>query len=198
MKRPLVALCAIVAIIGPLRAFADASDGYDSPLAKAVRSATQRYRLVLWARLDGYVQSTDYLPAVGTMYTNHNRFDPKDLAEPTLLVYDTGGRLAACGYQFLKGTTVFSALAGPEVNGWYDIPKHVHYNIVVNGTAYYAQQIWEGVDEPTAPELIKRKLMPANATLKFAFVHPATRAIFVWAWAPNSNGLFASENPALP
>jgi len=40
--------------------------------------------------------------------------------------------------------------------------------------------------------------MPANATLLFAFVHPATRAVIVWAWLPNADGLFAGDNALLP
>ena len=175
-----------------------AADGYDTPLAQAVRTATQRYRLVVWARLDGYVQSTDYVSGFGISYTNHDRFDPPSLQQPTVLVYDEAGRLVACGYQFRRDSKVFAALADHAATGWYDIPEHLHYNIVVNGTAYYAQQLWDDPAPPTAAVLIQRKLMPSNATLKYAFVHPATRAILIWAWQPNPNGLFDSDNPTLP
>jgi len=181
----------------PLRAVAD-SDGYDSPLAQAVRTATQRYRLVLWARLDGYVQSTDYISAFGISYTNHERFDPSGLDKPTVLMYDEAGRLVACAYQFRRGTKVLPALADSAINGWYDIPAHLHYNIVVDGTNYYAQHLWTSLDPPSAATLVQLKLMPSNAVLKYAFVHPATRALIVWAWLPNPNGLFDSENPSLP
>ena len=173
-------------------------DGYDSDLAHAVRAATERYRLAVWALGDGYVQTTDYIPAFGTMYTNHQRFDPPDLASPTMLVYDVAGHLAACGYQFENAAKILPALQGPVVTGWYDIPRHVHYNIVVNGTTYYAQQPWTSSEQPTAAVLTSMKLMPTDAKLLFAFVHPQARAIIIWAWAPNPSGLFAADDPSLP
>src|SRR5689334_1359339 len=77
---------------------ARADDAFDAPFARAVRSATSDLRLLLWARSDDYVQSTEYVPNVGVMYTNHERFNPPDLAHPTVLVYDQAGRLAACEY----------------------------------------------------------------------------------------------------
>jgi hypothetical protein len=180
------------------RVMSDGDDGYDSKLAQAVRSATIQYRLVLWAAHDGYVQTTDYIPSFGTMYTNHARFEPQDLSAPTVLVYDLAGRLVACGYQYQNKADIPTILRSPQISGWYDIPRHVHYNIVVNGVTYYAQQPWSGDDQPTAPALIARKLMPPDGKLLFAFVHPAATAIIVWAWMPNSNGLFDAANPALP
>ncbi len=185
-------------LVAPLRALADESDGYDSHLAQAVRAATERYRLVLWAQRDGYVQTTDYIASFGTMYTNHQRFDPASLSTPTALVYDMAGRLAGVGYQFTNKAAVFADLTSPDVHGWYDIAKHVHYNIVVNGTTYYAQQPWSNDEQPTAAALVQHHLMPADATLQFAFIHPAARAILIWAWTPNPNGLFGNDNPALP
>jgi hypothetical protein len=183
----------------PLQVYAaTSSDGYDSNLAQAVRAATERYRLVVWAQHDGYVQTTDYIQSFGTMYTNHQRFDPKDLGSPTMLVYDAAGRLAACGYQFQKGSAVMPALSVPGVTGWYDIPRHVHYNVLVSGKTYYAQQAWTSDQEPTATLLVKQGLMPADGKLLFAFVHPPTHAILVWAWSPNPNGLFGADNPSLP
>jgi hypothetical protein len=179
-------------------ALADGGDGYDSPLAQAVRDATQQYRLVVWAVHDGYVQTTDYIPAFGTMYTNHARFDPQKLSQPTVLVYDLAGRLAAVGYQYESTSAIPDALKSPTVTGWYNIPRHVHYNIVVNGVTYYAQQPWDSDEQPTAAALIARKLMPDGATLLFAMVHPAATAIIIWAWLPNAYGLFDTENPALP
>ncbi len=195
----LFALLSLLALwCSSLPANADASDGYDSDLAHAVRAATERYRLVVWAEHDGYVQTTDYIASFGTMYTNHERFDPKGFDAPTVLVYDMAGRLVACGYQFLDATAIFPALKAPDVHGWYDIPKHVHYNIVVDGIAYYAQQPWNTDEQPTASNLIHKNLMPADATLKFAFVHPPARAIIIWAWMPNPDGLFESDNPSMP
>ncbi len=197
--RRLFAVLTVLAIIfPPLRAFADAGDGYDSALAKSVRSATQQYRLVVWAQQDGYVQTTDYITSFGTMYTNHQRFDPKSLGAPTMLVYDVAGRLAACGYQFIDRSAIFAPLSAADVHGWYEIAKHVHYNVLVNSTTYYAQQAWDGDEQPTAAALIRRKLIPPDAHLQFAFVHPATHAIIIWAWAPNPAGLFGNDNPSLP
>jgi len=197
-RRFLLALLIALAF-APSRLLAAATDdGYDSDLAHAVRSATQRYRLVVWAEQDGYVQTTDYIASFGTMYTNHKRFDPADLSEPTVLIYDLAGRLLACGYQYLDRTAIMPALAAPGVSGWYDIPQHLHYNIVVDGTTYYAQAPWSGDEQPTATVLVQHKLMPANAKLLFAFVHPATHAIIIWAWTPNPDGLFGDDDPALP
>lgn len=201
MKRLLANVLIVTLVLyffGSLPARADTSDGFDSNLAQAVRSATAQYRLVLWAQQDGYIQTTEYITSFGTMYTNHGRFDPKDLTQPTVLVYDQAGRLAACGYQFLKKSTIFAPLSATAVNGWYDIAQHVHYNIIVNGTTYYAQQPWDTDAQPTAAALIAHKLMPPDATLKFAFVHPATHSIIIWAWQPNPSGLFGSDNPAMP
>jgi len=152
----------------------------------------------VWAQHDGYVQTTDYIASFGTMYTNHDRFDPKDLGAPTVLIYDVAGRLAACGYQFQQGATVLPALSVPGVTGWYDIPRHVHYNIIVAGMTYYAQQPWSTEQQPTAALLVKMGFMPSDGKLLFAFVHPPARAIIVWAWAPNPTGLFAADNPSLP
>jgi len=163
-----------------------------------VRQATARYRLVVWARLDGYVQSTDYIPSFGTMYVNHERFGPASLDQPTLLIYDAAGRLAGCGYQFRAGDPVLAQLSAGIGTGWYDIPSHVHYNIAIDGKMYYAQQPWNAAQAPTRAALIEHKLMPANATLRYAFFHPATRAIVIWAWLPNPNGLSDAENPSLP
>lgn len=194
----IAALSLAACLLTQVQALADAGDGYDSNLARAVRSATTRYRLVLWATQDGYVQTTGYIASFGAMYTNHGRFDPKDLSTPSVLVYDLAGRLVACGYQFLNKSAIFPALSTPDVSGWYDIPKHVHYNIIVNGTTYFAQQAWQTDEQPTAAALIQHKLMPQGATLTFAFVHPVTRAIIVWAWMPNPNGLFENDNPSMP
>ncbi len=173
-------------------------DGYDSSLARSIRHATARYRLAVWARLDGYVQSTDYIPSFGTMYVNHERFDPASLEQPTLLIYDAAGRLAGCGYQFRTGDPVLPQLSSAAGGGWYDIPSHVHYNIAVDGKLYYAQQPWNAADAPTRAALVERKLMPANATLRYAFFHPPTHAIVIWAWLPNPNGLSGAENPSVP
>lgn len=163
-----------------------------------MRTATQRYRLVLWARLDGYVQSTDYLSAFGTTYTNHDRFDPPGLGQPTVLMYDEAGRLVACGYQYRTTSKVIAPLAAVAADAWYAIPSHLHYNVVVKGVQYYEQQLWDTNEAPTAAVLIQRKLIPPDAILKYAFVHPATKAILIWAWQPNPNGLFDTENPSLP
>jgi len=179
-------------------ALADPTDGYDTPLAQSVRAATERYRLALWAEQDGYVQTTDYIAAFGTMYTNHQRFNPKQLSTPTMLVFDLAGRLVACGYQFTDASAVFPALTSPDVHGWYNIAKHVHYNIVQKGTTYYVQQPWNTDQQPTSAVLLQRKLMPPDATLIFAFIHPAARAILIWAWTPNPNGLFENDNPSMP
>ena len=177
---------------------AKADDGYDSVLAKAVRAATEQYRLQLWATGDGYVQSTTYVANFGVMFTNHDRFDPVDLAHPTVLIYDQAGRLVAVEYQFTPATNPSPDFTSVPKGAWFDIPRHLHYNIVVDGKAYYAQAEWPTTDDPTAENIIRRGLMPANAKLVFAFVHPATRAFVVWAWLPNSDGLFAGDNPLLP
>src|SRR5271166_6153637 len=119
-----VALAALVALAAapPSTARAD-DDGYDSPFAQAVRTATQPYRLVTWARGDHYVQTTDYVDGVGLMFTNHDRFDPPDLAHPTMLVYDEAGRLVACGYQFLTGAQPPAAFGAVPASAWYEIPR---------------------------------------------------------------------------
>lgn len=179
-------------------AAANADDGYDSPFAAAVRTSTQSLRLAVWARADGYIQSTEIVPGVGVMYTDHDDFDPPDLAHPTVLIFNEAGQLVACGYQFSVGTTPSNAFAPVPASAWYSIPRHLHYNIVVDGKTYFAQAAWDDDAQPTAPELIKRGLMPADGDLLFAFVHPATRALLVWAWLPNSAGLFAGENAMLP
>ncbi len=177
---------------------AKADDGYDSPFAVAVRANTQRFRLALWARADGYVQSTDMVAGVGVMYTDHDDFNPLDLAHPTLLVFNEAGQLMACGYQFTDSTTPPADFSPVPSSAWYAIPRHLHYNIVVDGKAYFAQAAWDDDAQPTAQELIKRGLMPPDGDLLFAFVHPATRALLVWAWLPNASGLFAGENSLLP
>jgi len=185
-------------VCASLGSAARADDGYDSPLARAVRSATEQYRLQLWATGDDYVQSTTYVANFGVMFTNHERFDPVDLAHPTVLIYDQAGRLVAVEYQFTPASKPSADFAEVPKGAWYDIPRHLHYNIVVDGKSYYAQAEWTTTDEPTAANIIKRGLMPANAKLVFAFVHPATRAFVVWAWLPNSDGLYAGDNPLLP
>lgn len=175
-----------------------ADDGYTTPFAQAVRTATNAYRLVVWARADQYIQTTDYIAGVGTMYTNHDRFNPPDLAHPSMLVYDEGGRLVACGYQFTSGATHPKDFSSVPAGAWYDIPKHVHYNAMQGGVMHYAQAPWETNDQPTDAALRARGLLPNDATLVVAFVHPATRAIIVWAWLPNADGLFADANGLLP
>ncbi|MBV8171974.1 MAG: hypothetical protein JO219_08595 [Candidatus Eremiobacteraeota bacterium] len=180
-----------------LPAAALADDGYDSAFAQAVRAATETYRLVYWAKAADYVQTTDYIDGVGVMFTNHARFDPSDLAHPTLLVYDESGRLVACGYQFAN-RTVPSAFGSVPASAWYDIPQHVHYNALQNGQMHYGQAPWTSNAQPTADTLNAQGLLPAGSSLQFAFVHPAVRAIIVWAWLPNSDGLYAGENALLP
>jgi hypothetical protein len=193
-----------VAVIAALLAFfgsillARADDGYDIPFARAVRTATETYRLAVWARADGYVQSTDSVAGVGVMYTNHDDFNPADLAHPTVLVFNEAGQLVACGYQFAAGVAPGAAFASVPRTAWYDIQRHVHYNITVGKKTYFVQAAWDDDAQPTAPELIRRGLMPADGTLLFAFVHPATHALLVWAWVPNENGLFAGENSTQP
>ena len=177
---------------------AHADDGYSSPFAAAVRSATEIYRLSVWARGDHYVQTTDYVDGVGVMFTNHDRFNPTDLSHPSMLVYDESGRLIACGYQFTAGTPYPAAFAAVPASAWYDIPKHVHYNAVLDGVMHYGQAPWTSDAQPTADALRSAGLLPAGATLEFAFVHPAVKAIIVWAWLPNADGLFACENGLMP
>ncbi len=198
MIRRLALFTLFVCFFTRTAALGDGSDGYDSNLARAVRSATEQYRLVVWASHDGYIQTTEYIPSFGTMYTNHDRFDPNSLANPTVLIYDIAGRLVACGYQYVNKSDIPDVLKTSNVSGWYQIPRHVHYNIVVDGVAYFVQQPWDGDEQPTAALLIQRKLMPQNATLNFAFVHPSATAVVIWAWMPNANGLFDSANPSLP
>lgn len=180
----------------PARALAD--DGYDSAFAQAVRNATQTLRLVTWARSDQYIQTTDYVDNVGLMFTNHERFDPPDLSHPTMLVYNEGGRLVACGYQFMKTAPVPAAFASVPASAWYDIPRHVHYNALLDGQRHYGQAPWSSDTQPSADALRAQGLLPTGATLDFAFVHPAVKAIIVWAWLPNSEGLFAGGNSQMP
>lgn len=177
---------------------ARADDGYDSVFAKAVREATEQYRLQLWAASDGYIQSTTYVAGLGVMFTNHDRFSPQDLAHPTVLIYDEAGRLVAVEYQFAGGAAPSAAFSGVPSSAWYDIPRHLHYNIRVGASTYYVQAEWPTDDAPTADALRKRSLMPSDGTLLFAFIHPKTRAINVWAWLPNEDGLFAGANAMLP
>ncbi len=191
-------LSTFVAIALAASSPARADDGYDSAFAQAVRSATDVYRLEVWARDDGYVQSTDYMGNVGIMLTNHERFNPPDLAHPTVLIYDEAGRLVAVEYQFVDGAAVPAAFSAIPRDAWFDIPRHLHYNITVGGQTYYAQAEWPTMDQPTADLLRKRGLMPADGSLLFAFVHPKTRSVIVWAWLPNSDGLFAGANALLP
>jgi hypothetical protein len=186
------------AIAAAMFATARADDGYDLPFAAAVRTATEGDRLLLWAQSDGYIRSTDYVSGLGVMYTNHDRFDPPDLAHPTVLIFDEAGRLVACEYQFRSGSIVPGAFSGVPASAWYDIPRHLHYNIEVGGRNYYAQAEWPTDAQPTADALRKLNLMPADGTLLFAFIHPKTRAIIVWAWLPNEDGLFAGDNALLP
>jgi hypothetical protein len=200
MNRPRVSaiLAGVTALTALLGASARADDGYASPFAQAVRSATQVFRLALWARSDSYVQTTDYVDGVGVMYTNHDRFNPPDLGHPSMLVYDEDGRLIACGYQFTTGTAFPAAFSSVPSSAWYDIPKHVHYNALYGGTIHYGQAPWPSDEQPTADALRARGLLPNGATLQFAFVHPAVKAIVVWAWLPNTDGLFAGENALMP
>lgn len=198
MRQRFLAFASAVAIFASGAGAASADDGYDSTFAQSVRAATGVYRLELWARSDGYVQSTDYMGDVGVMFTNHDRFDPVDLAHPTVLIYDEAGRLVAVEYQFVEGSKPPAAFSSVPAGAWFEIPRHVHYNIVVGGTTYYAQAAWTGDEQPTADVLRERGLMPSDGTLLFAFVHPPTRSIIVWAWLPNQDGLFAGENALLP
>lgn len=179
------------------RQVARADDQYDSAFARSVRAATEHYRLALWALNDGYVQTTDYVAGFGLMYTNHDRFDPADLAHPTMLVYNEAGQLVAVGYQFAHAPYP-SAFAAVPRSAWYSIPKHVHYNVASGGAVHYGQAPWDSNDPPTADALRAHKYMPADGKLLFAFVHPAVRAIVVWAWLANPDGLFAGDNPAAP
>jgi hypothetical protein len=190
-------LCLAVAAMLAAASEARADDGYDLPFVAAVRAATSDYRLLLWAR-DDYVQSTDYVAGVGVMYTDHDRFNPADLSKPTVLIYDEAGRLVACEYQFEDGASVPAAFAAVPASAWFDIPRHLHYNIEIGSTKYYAQAEWPTQDAPTADALKQRGLMPGDATLLFAFVHPKTRAFIVWAWLPNTDGPFAGENALMP
>jgi hypothetical protein len=190
-------LAALLALFATAQV-ARADDGYDSAFAQSVRAATEQYRLVVWARADGYIQSTETVAGIGTMYTNHDDFNPIDLAHPTVLVFNEAGQLVACGYQFAKGIAPGADFATVPATAWYDIPRHLHYNIMVGDKDYFAQAAWDDDAAPTAVELVRRGLMPADGTLLFAFVHPQTRAMLVWAWAPNANGLFAGENAAQP
>jgi hypothetical protein len=190
------ALAFVALLLAAIPARAD--DGYDSTFARQVRAATGIYRLQLWAGSDGYVQSTDYVGNLGIMFTNHDRFSPPDLAHPTVLIFDQAGRLLACEYQFLEGAVIPAAFKSVPADAWFDIPRHLHFNVIVNGKTYYAQAEWPVQDAPTADSIRKRALMPDDATLLFAFVHPKTRALLVWAWLPNSDGLFAGENALLP
>jgi len=196
--------CALIFFLAALLAYAvvpsraGADDGYDQPFAKAVRAATNDYRLQLWAASDGYVQSTDYVANLGVMFTNHDRFSPPDLAHPTVLIFDQAGRLVACEYQFLDGTAVPAPFKAVPADAWFDIPRHVHFNVIVDGKTYFAQGEWATDDTPTLENLHKHGLTPNGATLIYAFVHPKTRAFVVWAWMPNSDGLFYGENALLP
>lgn len=189
-----VLISAFVACSQPTRA----DDGYNLPFAQAVRSSTSGLRLLLWARGDGYIRSTDYVAGVGFMYTNHDRFDPHDLASPTVLDFDQAGRLVACEYQFTAQAPLPDAFKAVPSDAWYDIPRHVHYNVQVDGRTYYGQAEWPTNDPPTADNLRKRNIIPDNGSLLFAFVHPKTRSVIVWAWLPNSDGLFAGENGLMP
>jgi hypothetical protein len=195
--RAIIACASVALVLMFVPVSAQAEDGYDSSFAQAVRTATEPYRLVYWARAAQYVQTTDYVDGVGVMYTNHERFDPSDLAHPTMLVYDEGGRLVACGYQFAN-KAVPKAFSSVPATAWYDIPQHVHYNALQNGAMHYGQAPWTSTTQPTADALRVQGLLPAGATLQFAFVHPAVRAFIVWAWLPNADGLYAGENSLLP
>jgi hypothetical protein len=120
-----ILLGALLALSASMQA-ARADDGYDSAFARSVRTATEQYRLVVWARADAYIQSTQPVAGIGTMYTDHDNFNPADLAHPTVLVYNEAGQLVACGYQFAKGVAPGADFSSVQPAAWYDIPRHLH------------------------------------------------------------------------
>jgi len=198
MTKTARAMIVMLVVLWAASSKALADDGFDSPIASAVRTATEAYRLALWAVHEGYVQTTGYIDGFGTMYTNHDRFDPSSLGQPTMLVYDEAGRLVACGYQFARPAPYPAPFDGIPASGWYSIPRHIHYNVLVGGVMHYGQAPWDSNDPPTLANLLARNYVPKDGTLVFAMIHPAVRAVLIWAWRANDAGLYAGENPALP
>ncbi len=159
----------------------------------------RRYPSVATATAAGYYRTTRLEPD-GTIIYFDNSWQPT-VARPNFLWYDKNGRLVGLDYQFLVRTYPKPPGTGSfpvAFSRWTTIDPHVHFGYKKpDGTIVRrGARMLPGMtdDRLTAAELRAAKLLPANATLLWTYVHPKSWDLGFWL-VPNPNGAFADLNP---
>ena len=151
----------------------------------AARAGTQRYQSAELAAADGFKRVGTEFPFMGEHWVNlarvlENRFDA---ASPSVLTYITkdGARvLAGVGYGALlrPGEAVPASVA--PASAWHEHSGAVaDESLPIHGSSSSHHNQGAGASEA------------ADDSLRFMVLH-------AWVWTPNPQGMFVTDNPALP
>ncbi|TAM73649.1 hypothetical protein EPN44_13225 [bacterium] len=158
-----------------------------------------RYATAADAEKAGYVQTTG-IEEDGTAVFFNRDFKHVDEQHPNFLWFDRHNNLVGLDYEFPQSeypkapVSLFPVQAGR----WTVVHEHVHFGyrvgsgaIVLRGARAYPNLRGDRI---TAAALRADHLLPAGATLVWAYHHPACWDLGFWL-IPNADGAFAERNP---
>ena len=149
-----------------------------------VRQGTFAYLKVERAKDDGYAKGSGYIPRQGYQYYNPRYLSVFDLRHPPILLYDErDGRWQLLGAMYAVPRSSDPTRAIPFKRAEFlqhDAMCHYEDGTIILGKS---------------PESCPKEHPLTRAA--FEMWHPDLWLVAVWAWTPNSNGVFALFNPYL-
>ncbi|MDE2572061.1 MAG: hypothetical protein KGM44_06010 [bacterium] len=147
----------------------------------------------------GYRQTTG-VGSDGTSIYFNDDFVRLDELHPNFLWYDRRGRLVGLDYEYPQSEhpQAPTVLFPVQASRWTVVHEHIHYAYRL-GTGVIAMHGARATPRLRSPHigaqaLRAEHLLPAGATLLWAYYHPACWDLGFWL-VPNPNGPFADLNP---
>ncbi|MHB8151765.1 MAG: hypothetical protein ACYDGW_09580 [Vulcanimicrobiaceae bacterium] len=160
-----------------------------------------KYPTVASARAAGYFKMTGIMG--GTAIYFDRRFSGITPLHPNFLWYSRQGRLVGLDYEYPQSRYPKPPVSRFPIGAarWTVVHEHAHIAYrLPNGTVHLRgirayPNLRSGKITPT--ELTADKVLPAGATLIWAYFHPTCWDLGFWL-VPNPKGAFADLNPLVP
>jgi hypothetical protein len=178
----LLAALATALVLAPALGLAQRPNADVDRFVSEARDGTRRYRSQANAIADGFKRVGVEFPAMGEHWVNLQRVMEDTLAapRPSVLIYvNVHGqpRLAGVGYTALLDSGEQPPDFAPARGFW-----HEHNGTVADESFPLAHQLHREAGTGTTA---------GDASLRLSILH-------AWIWTPNADGLFTTENWALP
>ncbi|HVA38833.1 MAG TPA: hypothetical protein VNJ51_14595 [Candidatus Dormibacteraeota bacterium] len=202
--RSLAAALAAVVFGGVLLAAAPARAADTTPaeaafVARVAKALLAAYPTAVQAEKAGYVQTTGVDEDGTAIYFDHD-FAHVSALHPNFLWYDRQGKLVGLDYEYPQANypKTPTSLYPVAASRWTVVHEHVHfaYRIGAGPVHLRGARAYPNLRTPhiTAADLAADHLLPAGATMVWAYHHPTCWDLGFWL-VPNPNGPFAEANP---